>query len=167
MQDNTYISATKEKLSAALAMHRAKEYQIIADAVKMQDPRLTASQDMSDRLTVKITDADGGVIFVCIKGYDLPGTTRFSLLVDDFDKETADRILKAAEVLSEDEIILAGIVYIMQRQDLNSVKRLLPKLKPFMTLVEKDRQAVKDARHAKWRNTYEHCIRLFGDIARG
>ena len=127
---------------------------------------LGASQDMSDSLTVRITDADG-VVSVCIKGYDLPGTTRFSLLVDDFDKETADRILKAAEVLSEDEIILAGIVYIMQRQDLNSVKRLLPKLKPFMTLVEKDRQAVKDARHAKWRNTYEHCIRLFGDIARG
>lgn len=166
MQDNTYINATKDKLSAALAMHRAKEYQIIADAIKTQDPRLTASQDMSDSLTVRITDADG-VVSVCIKGYDLPGTTRFSLLVDDFDKETADRILKAAEVLSEDEIILAGIVYIMQRQDLNSVKRLLPKLKPFMTLVEKDRQAVKDARHAKWRNTYEHCIRLFGDIARG
>lgn len=166
MQDNTYINATKEKLSAALAMHRAKEYQIIADAIKTQDPRLTASQDMSDSLTVRITDADG-VVSVCIKGYDLPGTTRFSLLVDDFDKETADRILKTAEVLSEDEIILAGIVYIMQRQDLNSVKRLLPKLKPFMTLVEKDRQAVKDARHAKWRNTYEHCIRLFGDIARG
>ena len=166
MQDNTYINATKDKLSAALAMHRAKEYQIIADAIKTQDPRLRASQDMSDSLTVRITDADG-VVSVCIKGYDLPGTTRFSLLVDDFDKETADRILKAAEVLSEDEIILAGIVYIMQRQDLNSVKRLLPKLKPFMTLVEKDRQAVKDARHAKWRNTYEHCIRLFGDIARG
>lgn len=166
MQDNTYINATKDKLSAALAMHRAKEYQIIADAIKTQDPRLTASQDMSDSLTVRITDADG-VVSVCIKGYDLSGTTRFSLLVDDFDKETADRILKAAEVLSEDEIILAGIVYIMQRQDLNSVKRLLPKLKPFMTLVEKDRQAVKDARHAKWRNTYEHCIRLFGDIARG
>ena len=166
MQDNTYINATKDNLSAALAMHRAKEYQIIADAIKTQDPRLTASQDMSDSLTVRITDADG-VVSVCIKGYDLPGTTRFSLLVDDFDKETADRILKAAEVLSEDEIILAGIVYIMQRQDLNSVKRLLPKLKPFMTLVEKDRQAVKDARHAKWRNTYEHCIRLFGDIARG
>lgn len=166
MQDNTYINATKDKLSAALAMHRAKEYQIIADAIKTQDPRLTASQDMSDSLTVRITDADG-VISVCIKGYDLPGTSRFSLLVSDFDKETADRILKAAEVLSEDEIILAGIVYIMQRQDLNSVKRLLPKLKPFMTLVEKDRQAVKDARHAKWRNTYEHCIRLFGDIARG
>lgn len=166
MQDNTYINATKDKLSAALAMHRAKEYQIIADAIKTQDPRLTASQDMSDSLTVRISDADG-VVSVCIKGYDLPGTTRFSLLVDDFDKETADRILKAAEVLSEDEIILAGIVYIMQRQDLNSVKRLLPKLKPFMTLVEKDRQAVKDARHAKWRNTYEHCIRLFGDIARG
>lgn len=166
MQDNTYINATKDKLSAALAMHRAKEYQIIADAIKTQDPRLTASQDMSDSLTVRITDADG-VVSVCIKGYDLPGTTRFSLLVDDFDKETADRILKAAEVLSEDEIILAGIVYIMQRQDLNSVKKLLPKLKPFMTLVEKDRQAVKDARHAKWRNTYEHCIRLFGDIARG
>ena len=166
MQDNTYINATKDKLSAALAMHRAKEYQIIADAIKTQDPRLTASQDMSDSLTVRITDADG-VVSVCIKGYDLPGTTRFSLLVDDFDKETADRILKAAEVLSEDEIILAGIVYIMQRQDLNSVKRLLPKLKPIMTLVEKDRQAVKDARHAKWRNTYEHCIRLFGDIARG
>ena len=166
MQDNTYINATKDKLSAALAMHRAKEYQIIADAIKTQDPRLTASQDMSDSLTVRITDADG-VVSVCIKGYDLPGTSRFSLLVDDFDKETADRILKAAEVLTEDEIILAGIVYIMQRQDLNSVKRLLPKLKPFMTLVEKDRQAVKDARHAKWRNTYEHCIRLFGDIARG
>ena len=166
MQDNTYINATKDKLSAALAMHRAKEYQIIADAIKTQDPRLTASQDMSDSLTVRITDADG-VVSVCIKGYALPGTTRFSLLVDDFDKETADRILKAAEVLSEDEIILAGIVYIMQRQDLNSVKKLLPKLKPFMTLVEKDRQAVKDARHAKWRNTYEHCIRLFGDIARG
>ena len=166
MQDNTYINATKDKLSAALAMHRAKEYQIIADAIKTQDPRLTASQDMSDSLTVRITDADG-VVSVCIKGYDLPGTTRFSLLVDDFDKETADRILKAAEVLSEDEIILAGIVYIMQRQELNSVKRLLPKLKPFMTLVEKDRQAVKDARHAKWRNTCEHCIRLFGDIARG
>lgn len=166
MQDNTYINATKDKLSAALAMHRAKEYQIIADAIKTQDPRLTASQDMSDSLTVRITDADG-VVSVCIKGYDLPGTARFSLLVSDFDKETADRILKAAEVLSEDEIILAGIVYIMQRQDLNSVKRLLPKLKPFMTLVEKDRQAVKDARHAKWRNTYEHCIRLFGDIARG
>ena len=166
MQDNTYINATKDKLCAALAMHRAKEYQIIADAIKTQDPRLTASQDMSDSLTVRITDADG-VVSVCIKGYDLPGTTRFSLLVDDFDKETADRILKAAEVLSEDEIILAGIEYVMQRQDLNSVKRLLPKLKPFMTLVEKDRQAVKDARHAKWRNTYEHCIRLFGDIARG
>ena len=166
MQDNTYITATKDKLSAALAMHRAKEYQIIADAIKTQDPRLTASQDMSDSLTVRITDADG-VVSVCIKGYDLPGTTRFSLLVNDFDKETADRILKAAEVLTEDEIILAGIVYLMQRQDLNSVKRLLPKLKPFMTLVEKDRQAVKDARHAKWRNTYEHCIRLFGDIARG
>lgn len=166
MQDNTYISATKEKLSAALAMHRAKEYQIIADAIKTQDPRLTASQDMSDSLTVRITDADG-VVSVCIKGYDLPGTTRFSLLVDDFDRETADRILKAAEVLKEDDVILMGIEYIMQRQDLNSVKRLLPKLKPFMTLVEKDRQAVKDARHAKWRNTYEHCIRLFGDIARG
>lgn len=166
MQDNTYITATKEKLSAALAMHRAKEYQIIADAVKTQDPRLRASQDMSDSLTVRITDADG-VVSVCIKGYDLPGTTRFSLLVSDFDRETADRILKAAEVLKEDDVILAGIEYIMQRQDLNSVKRLLPKLKPFMTLVEKDRQAVKDARHAKWRNTYEHCIRLFGDIARG
>ena len=167
MQDNTYIIATKKKLASALAMHRAKEYQTIVDAIRTEDRQLTASKDTSDTLTVRIIDADGNEIFFCLRGYVLPDIKVVSLFLRDFDKEPADRILKAAEILKEDDKNFEGIVTIMERDDLNSIKRLLPKLKPFMTLVEKDRQAVKDARHAKWRNTYEHCIRLFGDIARG
>lgn len=173
MQDTKYIANTIRKLEGALVLHRAQEYRILVETAEKNGMKVEPSGDATDKFILWL-HTDGGRKGAIVRGFKVvdygkgregdKGNVIYAVYLDG---KTLKKLIKTMDLLEADDIAIAQIEKFMTRNDINTVKRLLVELKPFMTLVEKDRQAAKEERHAEWRHTYEECIRLYGDIARG
>lgn len=165
MNDRNYIDETITKLKNALAMHRAREFETIMSTLRANGITLVKDGNYCQQ-QVRWTDDNGNVRSFFIEGYKRPSqhlkTREISL-----EGEISDEAKKAFAIFENDQAMIDQLSTFMSLTDMVDVKRALPELKPFMTLVEKDRKEAKEKENAEWRRTYEICIELFGDEARG
>lgn len=166
MRDFNYLTSTINKLQEALEIHRSKELSTVLDELKSKDVILAKSEEECN-VTVRWTDDAGDARSFVLKGYgrQLQGSLKACDVY--MDKDVSPEVKRCCAVLEKDRKHIADITAFMECTDMVEVKKRLPELKPFMTLVENDRKREKERENAEWRKTYEICIELFGDEARG
>ena len=166
MTDHDYISRTIDKLKAALAIHRSEDMKTVFDELKSKGISLAKTDD-SYAVTVKWTDDAGNARSFVLEGYGHQEQTCLKEDVVNLDKNVSPEAKRAFAVFEKDQRLLLAISRFMESNDMVGVKKLLPELKPFMTLVENENKVAKERENAEWRKTYATCIELFGDEARG
>lgn len=171
MRDVGYIDTTIEKIWNALEMHRSAEITVLKSF--MNSLGFPVIRETSDRirysLTVLYEDPETGKTetVAILRGFGLMAQSSILNRMAVVKEPIPDEIKKAMKLLEKDGMYINLIQDFMHRNDMVDVKRMLPELKPFMHLVENERKVKKEAEIAEWRKTYETCIELFGDLARG
>ena len=166
MRDFNYLTSTINKLQEALEIHRSKELSTVLDELKSKGISLAKTDD-SYKVTVKWIDDAGNARSFDLEGYGHQEQTCLKEDVVNLDKNVSPEAKRAFAVFEKDQRLLLAISRFMESNDMVGVKKLLPELKPFMTLVENENKVAKEKENAEWRKTYATCIELFGDEARG
>lgn len=166
MNDRNYINSTLSKIKSALSLHRAGELETILAEIKSKGVLLAKTNDFCC-VAVKWTDDDGNARSFFIDGYKRETQTYLKTNEILLEGEISPKAKTAFETFEKDQRMCRELDAYMSNTDMVDVKRTFPELKLFMNLVEKDRKEAKEEENAEWRRTYEICIELFGDDARG
>ena len=166
MNDRSYIDNTLSKIKSALSLHRAGELETILAEIRSKGVSIARTNDFCC-VAVKWTDDNGNARSFFIDGYKREPQTYPKTTETLLQGEISPKAKAAFETFEKDQEMCRELEAYMSNTDMVDVKRTFPELKLFMNLVEKDRKEAKEEENAEWRRTYEICIELFGDDARG